>query len=128
MSTTKCSYVGISSEIWRISTPIHASSNSFTTITIATASSDSERRLRYILIAFSAEPSVVAELEKNFNVMENILKYMVVRLGGAQVEAYRKQAAAKRAAEEAERAAAEAPAPEEAEAAAEGDAGTAPAE
>jgi len=47
---------------------------------------------RYMLFFFSALPSVVSDLEKNFNVMENVLKYMTIRLDKHQVEAYQKKA------------------------------------
>lgn len=46
----------------------------------------------YILLYFTAKSSVVADLEQNFNVMEETVKYMVVRLEKAQIEAYRKKA------------------------------------
>ncbi len=59
---------------------------------------------RYMLFFFSALPSVVAAIEKNFNVMENVLKYMTLRLDKHQIEAYQKKAAK----DEADKAAAEA--------------------
>jgi len=45
----------------------------------------------YILLYFTAKSSVVADLEQNFNVMEETVKYMVTRLEKAQIEAYRKK-------------------------------------
>ncbi len=66
---------------------------------------------RYMLFFFSALPSVVADLEKNFNVMENVIKYMTLRLDKHQIEAYHKKAAkdkADKAAAEARKAEAEA--------------------
>lgn len=66
---------------------------------------------RYMLFFFSALPSVVVDLEKNFNVMENVLKYMTLRLDKHQIEAYHKKAAkdkADKAAAEARKAEAEA--------------------
>ena len=67
---------------------------------------------RYILFFFSALPTVVVALEKNFNVMENVLKYMTIKLNKHQLEAYQKKAAK----EEADKIAAEAAKKAEAEA------------
>lgn len=52
---------------------------------------------RYVLLAYSADPAVVGDLEQNFNVMENVIKYMTVKLEKAQVEAYAKKARAEQA-------------------------------
>jgi len=74
---------------------------------------------RYMLFFFSALPGVVAAIEKNFNVMENVLKYMTLRLDKHQIEAYQKKAAkdeADKAAAEARKAEAEAAEAAEAEA------------
>lgn len=66
----------------------------------------------YVLLHYEAEPKVVLELERNFKLSEDVLKYLTVRLEGKLIEKAR--AAAVKAAEEAARRAAEPPAPEEA--------------
>ena len=52
-----------------------------------------QKKGRYIMLVYSAEPGVVGELEQIFNVMENVIKYMTVKLGKPQVDAYMKKAA-----------------------------------
>ncbi len=66
----------------------------------------------YVLLHYEAESKVVLELERNFKLSEDVLKYLTVRLEGKLIEKAR--AAAVKAAEEAARRAAEPPAPEEA--------------
>ncbi|MBI5142683.1 MAG: 30S ribosomal protein S6 [Nitrospirae bacterium] len=50
-------------------------------------------RGRYFLLVFTAEPSVVGNYESTCNVMENMLKYVVIRLDKARIDAYEKKAA-----------------------------------
>lgn len=76
-------------------------------------------RGRYFLLVFTAEPSVVGAYEATCNVMENMLKYVVIRLDKARIDAYEKKAekaaeAAKPKAEAAEEVAAEEAAVEQA--------------
>jgi small subunit ribosomal protein S6 len=49
------------------------------------------KRGRYIMLAYKANTSVVGELEQNFNVMENIIKYLNVKLSPAHAASYEKK-------------------------------------
>jgi small subunit ribosomal protein S6 len=66
----------------------------------------------YVMVHYEAEPKVVGELERNFKLSEDILKYMTVKLEGKHIDKAR--AAAVKAAEEAARRAEKPPEPEEA--------------
>lgn len=73
----------------------------------------------FVLVHYEAEPKVVGELERNFKLSEDILKYMTVKLEGKHIERARAAAVkaaedAVRKAEEAARKAEEDPTPEEA--------------
>ena len=53
-----------------------------------------QKKGRYLLMVYTAEPAIVGEFEQAFNVMENVIKYMTVKLGKPQVDAYLKKLAA----------------------------------
>lgn len=78
-----------------------------------------QRYGHYILLQYEGEPKVVPELERNFKLSEDVLKFITVRLEGKLIDKAR--AAAQKAAEEAARRE-EARAAKEAEAEAEAEA------
>lgn len=49
------------------------------------------KRGRYIMLAYKARTSVIGELEQNFNVMENVIKYMNIKLSPAHAASYEKK-------------------------------------
>ena len=53
-----------------------------------------QKKGRYVLLVYAADPAVVGEFEQAFNVMENVIKYMTVKLGKPQVDAYLKKLSA----------------------------------
>jgi len=53
-----------------------------------------QRKGRYVMLVYTANPAVVGEMETIFNVMENVLKYMTVKLVQPQIDAYMKKVAA----------------------------------
>ena len=72
-----------------------------------------QKKGEYVLLHFKGQPETVAELERNYKMVDSIIKYLTVRLEKEAIAHIERQEAALAAAAKPEAAPAEAPAPAE---------------